>query len=833
MSRNAALQTLLLALLAAGAAAGTAAAGAMGTAAAGAMGTAAAGAMGQERGQERGQPRGAVGGLGEAQEGGLGDARMDAQDDGRTSRVDYDIRARLDGPSKRLVGEQTILWTNRTPDAVPDLWFHLYHNAFANNLSTHILESGGRLRDVDVHSRQPDEWGWQRVTRVVFEGTDVTSTFQHRWPASGNSEDRTVASVDLPRAVLPGETVRIDVSWEGQLPRVRRRTGYKDDFILAAHWIPKLGVYEAGRGWNAHPFHAFTEFYSNFGVYRVALDLPAAYVGKVGGTGKKVLDEVRRDRVEVVFEAPSRADRERLDVFGKQALVHGFAWAAHTAWRPDKRHPFRWSEWAAKYPEHVAAARRAFGEEAQLEGRDVDVTLLINPERRAQAARHAHATHAALFFYGLWFGEYPYEGITVVDPPWGARAAGGMEYPTLFTSGTRLGTTRDMHEPESVTVHEAGHQFFYGLIGNNEFEAAWLDEGINSYADAEVMKIVYGDERAATWYSSVAFDGVRPGPLPRSDRLGRALTAHDWSFRLPLPFLEDPRVDLQPLQGGGMIDFWRDQPLLTLVPRYTDPRWADRQGYLRDPDTDPIDTFAFEYADRTSFRTNSYARPAVMLRTLKGLIGQDAFLRGLRHFAAEWRYRHPYTDDFIQAFLEGSGADVQWFLEDALRSRKTIDWSVEVHQQRAAEPSGYFQESPTGPWRLIEPNAPPAARSSDEELGPGPTRSLPWRISILLRRKGELCLPLPWKVRYEDGQEELFEWKREEQLAGAWYRWSFESPRRVDAVILDPERLYYVDLDMSNNQWFREPSGLPALRWGASVLNQVQHLLHWYGGIGG
>lgn len=807
MSRPAALPTLLLALLAAGASA-TPGAGA------GAAAPAAPAALGQDA------PA----------------APADEPRDGRSSRVDYEIRARLDGPTKRLSGEQTLTFTHRTPDTVPDLWFHLYHNAFANNLSTHLVQSGGRLRDVVAGGRQLDEWGWQRVTRVSFEGTDVTETLRYRWPDTGapteRMDDRTVFSVDLPREVQPGETVTIEVAWEAQLPRVRRRTGYKDDFLLVAHWHPILGVYEAGRGWNAHQFHAFTEFYSNFGHYRVTLDLPAEYHGKVGGSGKKVLDEVRQDRVEVVFEAPSRADRERRDVFGKQALVHGFAWAAHTAWKPDKGHPFRWAEWAAQYPEHVAAARRTFGEDALIDGRDVDVTLLIQPERRRQAARHAHATHAALFFYGLWFGEYPYESITVVDPPWGGRAAGGMEYPTLFTAGTSLGTTPDVHVPESVTVHEAGHQFFYGLIGNNEFEAAWLDEGLNSYADSEVLKIVYGDRRETTRYSGVAFDGVRAGPLPRNSRLGRALTAQDWSFELPLPFRSNPRVPLQPLQPGGMVDWWRDQPLLTLVPQYTDPRWADRTGYLADPTSDVIDTAAFEYVDRLSYRTNSYPRPAVMLRTLKGLVGEEAFLRGMRHFAAEWRYRHPYADDFIHAFLEGSEADVQWFLEDALRSRKTIDWSVEVTQSRVPEPAGYFQADPTGPWeRRGRERAGEGSGDGDEARGERPAR--PWKVSVLLRRKGELCLPLTWLVRYEDGQEETFQWRREDQLGQAWYHWSFESQRRVDAVVLDPERRYYVDLDMSNNQWYRERDNLPALRWGASVLNQVQHLLHWYGGIGG
>ena len=126
---------------------------------------------------------------------------------------------------------------------------------------------------------------------------------------------------------------------------------------------------------------------------------------------------------------------------------------------------------------------------------------MIHPERIEQADRHIKATGAALFFYGLWFGEYPYSQITVVDPAWGGGGASGMEYPTLFTCGTRLFTTEDMHSPEGVTVHECGHQFWYGLVGNNEFEAAWLDEGFNSFTDSEVMWRVYGPRRQTTSYS--------------------------------------------------------------------------------------------------------------------------------------------------------------------------------------------------------------------------------------------------------------------------------------------------------------------------------------------
>jgi len=68
--------------------------------------------------------------------------------------------------------------------------------------------------------------------------------------------------------------------------------------------------------------------------------------------------------------------------------------------------------------------------------------------------------------------QYPYPTITLVDPPYGAGGAGGMEYPTLIAAGTRWRVSPRRHEPEGVVVHEFGHQYWYGMIANNEFEEA-------------------------------------------------------------------------------------------------------------------------------------------------------------------------------------------------------------------------------------------------------------------------------------------------------------------------------------------------------------------------
>lgn len=736
------------------------------------------------------------------------------------SRADYRIDAGLDGETKQLDGTLQLRWTNGSGEAVSDLWFHLYHNAFSNNRSTHITEAGGSLRGVEME----DGWGWQQVqsVRASEPGNggwqDIFPSFRYRRPDDGREEDRTVFSVDLPRPVEPGQSVLVEIKWLGQLPRVRRRTGYKDDFILAAHWFPKLGVYETGRGWNAHQFHANTEFYANYGDYDVTLDLPPEYLGKVLASGFKSIENIEDDRLKVKFEAPSRSDRRRTDAFGKVPVVHGFAWAADPRFEAHHK-TFRYAEWAEEFEGEVKRVRSALDPDEDITLRDVDITVLIHPERNGQVERHFRATEAALFFYGLWFGEYPYQHVTVVDPAWGARAAGGMEYPTLFTCGTRLFTTEDMHQPEGVTVHEAGHQFWYGLVGNNEFEAAFLDEGFNSYTDAEVMHRVYGSRRGTTDYARLPIEGVpvagSPGGSPVADALiGKRIT-------IPVPFLPNPT--LEPLPDSGFLGLWRDQPRLTFVPEWTDPRWNDRNRYLQSPDTDPLETFGYLHADRQSYGTNSYPRTAVVLRSMPAVIGYEPFLRGMRQYAKDWRYAHPYPEDFYASFQAGAGVDVDWYFRELFKGTGTVDWSVAVEQKRRPDPRGYFQSEG---GEFFE-------RAQAEEEEEPEEDSRPWVIEVDVRRKGTLRLPVPVRLTFEDGSMQEIVWTREEQEASTWKQIELESDQKLVSAQIDPDRSYYLDKDMSDNSWFDAHDRVSPWRWGERVLSQYQRYLHWIGGFGG
>jgi len=751
-------------------------------------------------------------------------------------RADYRIHARVDVAENWLAGEETILWRNHSQDSVPDLWFHLYWNAFANNLSTHLRGAG---RDLGA-AKSVDEWGWQRVTSIEVDGVDISRSLRWRAPDDQNEEDRTVCSVQLQKPVRPGESLEIKVRWEARIPRVRRRTGRKDDFLFIVQWFPKLGVYESANGWSCHQFHAHTEFFSDYGAYDVTLDLPARYAGRIGASGGPAEPErVVGDRVIARFVAPTLEDQVLTDATGRQPLVHDFAWTADPRYVVCRRE-FRYDDWAGRYPEDVSQAALSLGrgiDEMRL--RDVDVTILVHPEHESQVERHFEATSTALFFYGLWFGGYPYEHVTVVDPAYGAGAAGGMEYPTLFTAGSRLIATEGMFTPESVTVHECGHQFWYGLVGNNEFEAAWLDEGFNTFTQSEALLRRYGFSHRVTDFGGVPFDGVAMAREPGGGRIADFLALKRWD--LPL------EIALEPVRESALLEWWKLQPMLAFGRGRDDPRAGDRSGYLADPDTDPVDMFGWRYADRTSYRTNSYRRTATALRSLAGMVGWERFLRGMRLYSERWRYRHPYPQDFFAAFQEGAQADIPWFFESVFRSTATVDWSIEVDQRKEPEPAGWFLDG-TGAWkgRATGKDEPSAAhedfegrRSTGEaEQGEDGARAgaVRWRTNLLVRRKGALLLPLKLALKYADGTEESLFWSREEQARSTWWR-ALEgrevSASKLVSARLDPQRIYEFDKDLSNNAWYEDSDLRTPLRWSERAFEQYAHLLHWFGGLGG
>ena len=345
--------------------------------------------------------------------------------------ANYSIDIALDHQTRTLRGRELVTWRNTSSQSTTELHFHLYYNAWRNTRSTWMKE---RLlgRGLSLHNRPESDWGWTDISSISLVGTDdtpatdLTNNANFIAPDDGNPDDQTVLRVQLPYSVSPDETITLKIEWTARVPRTFARTGTIGNYYFIAQWYPKLGVF-AEEGWICHQFHTATNFFADYGVYDVRLTVPSEWI--LGATGQE--QHVTDNRDGTATHHYYAED------------VHDFAWTTS----PD----FLDLQDRFQHPELP----------------DVNIRLLLQPEHRDQAERHFEATRQAFKYYGEWFGAYPYDNVTVIDPAW-QSSSGGMEYPTLFTSGTRWLAPTTTNGPEQVTVHEAGHQFFYGVIGSNE-----------------------------------------------------------------------------------------------------------------------------------------------------------------------------------------------------------------------------------------------------------------------------------------------------------------------------------------------------------------------------
>ena len=511
--------------------------------------------------------------------------------------ANYTITARLDPASRTLKGDELVAWRNISPGPAASLRFHLYYNAWRNTRSSWMRERQ-LAGNTELAGRPESDWGWIDITGLRLIGqngapVDLTPRLRFIAPDDGNEHDRTLVEVPLDAPVPPGGTINLQVAWSSRVPRTFARTGAIGEFFFLAQWFPKIGVLEDS-GWKAHQFHSATEFFADFGVYDVRLTVPNGWI--VGATG------VERGRRE-------EGDGTTTHHYSAED-VHDFAWTT-----------------SPHFLEHNAVF-----EHPQLPR--VAMRLLLQPEHAGQEQRHFDATRAALRYYGEWFGPYPYGNVTVVDPAW-QSGAGGMEYPTLFTAGTRWLAPATVAQPESVTVHEAGHQWWYGIVATNEFEHAWMDEGINTFSTARTLEQFFQSH-----YAKRYFDGFIP-----------------WVFHdLPLSRATD----------GNRLPGYRPSARADVPGTPTWQYWPGTAGAI------------------------SYNKTALWLHTLERMLGWDTLQRILSTYFKRHAFSHPTPDDFFAIASEVAGQDLTWFFDQVHRSANAFDYGVASFTSERPVGRGFF-----------------------------------------------------------------------------------------------------------------------------------------------
>ena len=516
--------------------------------------------------------------------------------------ANYKMNVKFNPSTKIIEGSETLTWRNTSSKTIKELRFHMYLNAFKNNRSTFYKEGGHRFRGGGNETKDSLDWGWVNIQSMKDEnGNELKNNIRFIHPDDNNKDDRTVISVMLDKPVLPKSVIVLNIQFKTKLPKIVARSGFSRDYFLIAQWFPKIGVYEIPGerfatvgGWNCHQYHAHSEFYADFGNYDVSITLPKEYV--VGATGLLVNSKLNADGTKTVnYSAEDVVD---------------FAWTA------SKHYKVVEAQW-----------------------KHVHIKALLQPNHLYMKDRFIGSLINALNYFNDNLGVYPYTTITLVDPPYYALAAGGMEYPTFFTTMDYWGIPKGIKMLELVTVHEFGHNYFMDLLATNEFEEAWMDEGMNTYFENRIMNHFYGKKTSVFNLFGFHFG--------------------DFEFM--------------------------------------------RAGYvgMYNPYAAPDANYAWQYPEG-NYGTITYNKTTTWMTTLQRLVGLKTMNKIMKTYFERWKFKHPTGKDFINIVNEiiakrndpNLGSSMNWFFNQVLYGTGVCDYRLSyIRTWRISKEMGMFDDS--------------------------------------------------------------------------------------------------------------------------------------------
>ena len=349
--------------------------------------------------------------------------------------VDYKMTVNMDVKSFQYDGSQSLVYTNNSPDTINKVFYHLYFNAFkpGSEMATRIIsgkDKNNRFK-IDINTVPEKEEGRLKVSNIRQDGILLSPI-----------DSETILEVPLKKALLPGESTKITLEFNGQVPKMIRRAGRdsKEGVALSmAQWYPKMAEYDYD-GWNAEPYLG-REFHGVWGDFDVTINLDKKYAVAASGYLQNPENYGHGYGLK-----KGKAKKGKLSWRFIAPMVHDFTWAAD----PDFVHD--------TYPGPNNVTLHFFYKN--------------NPEIIDNWKKLQPKTADLMRFFNNTIGNYPYKEYSVVQ-----GGDGGMEYAmlTLITGNRKFGSL------VGVTAHELAHSWFQHVLATNEMKHEWMDEGFTSY----------------------------------------------------------------------------------------------------------------------------------------------------------------------------------------------------------------------------------------------------------------------------------------------------------------------------------------------------------------
>ena len=509
-------------------------------------------------------------------------------------QVDYTIEVTLNDKDHSLSGNETFEYKNNSTQSLDKLFIHLWPNAY-KNAKTAMSKQKFRQGDFFMLWAKPTAKGYIDKLDFTVDGAKA------RWEFFEEQEDIAVLYLDKP--LQPGGSITVATPFFVKLPSGSiSRLGHIEESYQITQWYPKPAVFD-NAGWHPMSYLTQGEFYSEFGSFDVKITLPENYT--VGATGDlQTSAEIDRLNRLATEEGPTSMDfpassATMKTLHYKQKNVHDFGWFA------DKR-------WIVRKGEMELPQSK----------RKVTTWAMFTPKNRGMWEEEGlKSIRDGLYYYSLWSGDYPYDVCTAVDGT--ISAGGGMEYPNV----TVIGNSGDVSQLRTVIIHEVGHNWFYGILGSNERDHAWMDEGINSFFETRTILATRKDSGSAEIGLNIQGLNVQ-----------KALGIEDISYNYlteELPYLIAAR-------------FAADQPIEAGSDDYTNLNYG---GIV-------------------------YKKTALAFNYLMQYLGEEGMNACMAAYFEAWKFKHPQPKDIREVFERVSGKNLSWFFDDLVQTTKRVDYSL-------------------------------------------------------------------------------------------------------------------------------------------------------------
>ncbi len=688
-------------------------------------------------------------------------------------QADYKMDLELDDVNAKLSGNETITYTNNSPDALKYLWVQLDQNMRAKDSKTPLIEGSGIA---------PAQMAGSFANSYMTDGFDGGFNIQEVKDANGkpltHMINRTMMRIELPQAMKTGDKFTFSIKWWYNINdhvNGRGRSGYEyfadsdNRNYVIAQFYPRMAVYSDVEGWQNSQFWGRDEFALPFGNFEVNITVPADHI--LDGTGKLM------NRKEVFSKEMMKRYNKAKKSFDEPVIIVSQK-EAEKKEKTKSKEKKTWKLYAENVRDFGFATSRKYIWDmmaVKIGGKDVMAVSMYPKEGNPLWEQWStKAVASTLKSYSRMTFDYPYHKAISVH-----AKQQGMEYPMICWNYGRPDkdgnySDRTKFGMMSVIIHEVGHNFFPMIVNSDERQWTWMDEGLNTFVQ------YVAEQDFGKWYPDALSEGQTSYPSRRG-----------------------PAANIVNYMGGD-------------------------QDYIAPIMTKGLNTH--------QFGNNAYGKPGTALNILRETVmGPELFDYAFREYAQRWMFKHPTPEDFFRTMEDASAFDLDWYWRGWFYTTDFVDIGVKEVKKFyvSGEPTERVKQMAKARGMKLS-DLPPlvfmveeGSEEYKEEMKKGTLlenspslkeyvmdnfsaeerakmKEPKYFYNVTFEKPGGLVMPIIVEYTYSDGTS-----KTETYPAQIWRLNDSEvskavaSDKEIVGIKVDP-KMETADVDTSNNSWPKE-----------------------------